>query len=306
VYALYVIASLAASANASAVTCGANTPGPAIANVAYGSDPLQRFDVWQPAKFTGLLPAVITFHGGGFTTGSRNPPPIGVIDCLVPNGYIVVNADFRLAPQAPFPASMQDGARVIQWLRHYHLSYGIDPNRIAAVGGSSGGALAIWLALHPDMADPASANPVDRESSRVATVVTSNAQSTYDALTLQSIFDTTQLGSLYLCYGLSAATQLWDPSLQGKEQAASPVTYVHAGQPSMLLYYERDPDVGPPSNVPVGSYVHDPAQGFYLQNASRLVGASVTLHTGSYYPTGWNGFLLDMVQFINAAFGRSS
>jgi acetyl esterase/lipase len=275
---------------------------PTIADVAYGADPAQKFDVWAPPHASGPLPAVVIFHGGGFAKGDRNPPPIGPIAHFTAGGFVVVNASYRLTPHAIFPAQMLDGARVVQWIRLHHADYGIDPNHIALMGSSAGAGIALWVALHKDLANPEAPDPVGRESTRIFAVVTANAQATYDAATIESIFHTRQIGQFMAdFYGVRSPAELWDPKMKRVEEEASPVTYIHAGEPPILAFYNRDDDGLPPSDTPRGSYVHNPAQGHYLVKVAEERGAKIVMHTSKFYPDGWNGFLEDAVRFLKQA-----
>ncbi|MEZ4289751.1 MAG: alpha/beta hydrolase [Myxococcota bacterium] len=92
------------------------------------------------------LPLVLFFHGGGFVTGSvRTTDSIcRAIAQEVP--AIVVNAEYRLAPEHPFPAAVEDVRAVLAWCHAEAEALGIDPTRIAVMGESAGANLAAVLA----------------------------------------------------------------------------------------------------------------------------------------------------------------
>ncbi len=75
---------------------------------------------------------------------------------------------------------MRDCARAIQFVRYKAKDYNIDPKRIASYGSSAGAGTSVWLAFHDDLADPKSADPVLRESSRLVAAGSLNGQATYD------------------------------------------------------------------------------------------------------------------------------
>ena len=94
------------------------------------------------------MPALLYFHGGGFTIGSIDTHDrlcrvlAAGADCLV------YSVDYRLAPEHPFPAAADDAFEALAWLDREALSLGVDPRRIAVGGDSAGGTLAAASALH--------------------------------------------------------------------------------------------------------------------------------------------------------------
>ncbi|QOV89728.1 alpha/beta hydrolase [Humisphaera borealis] len=106
------------------------------------------------------LPAVVCIHGGGFRAGDRK----GYNDLckkLADRGYVAVTIDYRLAPKYQFPAAVHDVKAAVQWVKSNAAKYGIDPERVAALGGSAGGHLALFLGVTGDVRafDPPDAAP---------------------------------------------------------------------------------------------------------------------------------------------------
>ena len=90
----------------------------------------------------------------------------------VDQGWLsVVSVEYRFTDVAPHPAQTDDCLRAIQFVRHHAAKWNIDPRRIGVTGGSAGGHLTLWVALHDDVADPDSDDPVRKQSSRVACAV---------------------------------------------------------------------------------------------------------------------------------------
>jgi acetyl esterase len=93
------------------------------------------------------MPALLYFHGGGFTIGSiRTHDRLCRVlakgaDCLV------YSVDYRLAPENPFPAAVDDAFDALAWLHREAVALGADPARIAVGGDSAGGTLAAACAL---------------------------------------------------------------------------------------------------------------------------------------------------------------
>ena len=94
-----------------------------------------------------LAPVFINLHGGGFTLGSAQDDDVwcrkiaNAVDCLV------INIDYRLAPENKFPVALEECYSVIQWICDNAGELGIDPTRIAIGGQSAGGNLAAGLCL---------------------------------------------------------------------------------------------------------------------------------------------------------------
>jgi len=103
------------------------------------------------------------------------------------SGISVASINYRLSEDAPFPAPMLDSVRAVQFLRHHALDWNIDPQRVAASGASAGGGISLWIGFHDDLADPASPDPVARQSSRLSAMGVLGAQSSYDPRFIQKL-----------------------------------------------------------------------------------------------------------------------
>ena len=146
-------------------------PSPAHKNVAYDdADAAQKLDVYL-AKSDKPVAAMIYIHGGGWRAGSKNHVP-GWLTAAVREGlFSVVSVEYRFTDVAPHPAQVNDCQRAIQFVRQNAAKWNIDPEQIGVTGGSAGGHLSLWVALHDDAADADSKDPVARQSSRVACAV---------------------------------------------------------------------------------------------------------------------------------------
>jgi acetyl esterase len=112
-------------------------PGPA------GAIPVR---VFRPSAATGL-PLVLWFHGGGWVTGNLDThDQLGrmLADHV---GAVVVSVDYRLAPEAKFPAAADDCVAAYEWALAHAGEVGADPTRVAIGGDSAGGNLAAVVAL---------------------------------------------------------------------------------------------------------------------------------------------------------------
>ena len=105
-----------------------------------------KLDLYRPSAMpSAAMPLVIWVHGGGWSKGSKtNCPAVW----LATKGYAVASLDFRLLPEHPWPAQIEDPIAALRWLRKESVKYGYDVERSAAMGGSSGGhVVALWGTL---------------------------------------------------------------------------------------------------------------------------------------------------------------
>lgn len=125
-------------------------------DVAYGTrddGTLLTLDVCSPAS-SGYepsdfkRPAVISIHGGSWARGDKaNSDWRAVCQWLASEGFVAYSVNYRLVPEALFPAGIDDVELAVSWMREQANvdRFGIDPARIAAFGGSAGGNLAALL-----------------------------------------------------------------------------------------------------------------------------------------------------------------
>lgn len=161
---------------------GADTAAlpPTFADVAYGPHERNRLDFWQ-AKSPTPAPVVVFIHGGGFTAGDKSR--VGGAARIQPYldaGVSFAAINYRYRTMAPIQDVLRDCARAIQFIRSKAAEWNLDKARLAAFGGSAGAGTSLWLAFHDDMADPASPDPVLRESTRLVCAGANATQFSYD------------------------------------------------------------------------------------------------------------------------------
>lgn len=93
------------------------------------------------------LPAFYNIHGGGMIVGHRSWETGRVVDIVAEHRVVGVNVEYRLAPENPFPAGVEDCYAGFLWLHENAAQLGVDPRRIVVGGGSAGGGLAAAVAL---------------------------------------------------------------------------------------------------------------------------------------------------------------
>lgn len=107
-----------------------------------------RLKIWRGrAAPRQQAPALLYLHGGGFVIGAPETHEDICRSLANMAGAVVVSPDYRLAPEHPFPAAIEDCATTLIWMRDQADALGIDPARIVVGGDSAGGNLAAVIAL---------------------------------------------------------------------------------------------------------------------------------------------------------------
>ena len=202
-------------------------PDPVVveAGVAYGraGDVDLLLDVYRPpARFEGKRPGILWIHGGGWTCGERGAFRRLASEMAL-EGYVGCSCDYRLAPRFPFPAAVEDVKCAVRWMRGNAERLRLDPDRIAAIGTSAGGHLALMVGLADASAGLEGTGGNAGVSSRVRAVV--------------SGFGPTDFAG--------AAGGKVEAFTRGKEREASPITYVSSDDPPVLLLHGTDDPVVP-------------------------------------------------------------
>jgi hypothetical protein len=99
------------------------------------------------AKRWGGYPVVLNFHGGGFTLGSPMDDARWCTTVVDECNAVVIAVDYRRAPEMPFPTAVEDGVDAVIWVHQHAEEMGIDPNKIALSGFSSGANMACSIPL---------------------------------------------------------------------------------------------------------------------------------------------------------------
>lgn len=103
-------------------------------------------DVYRPIQRSGPLPVVLYVHGGAFRILSKDTHWLMAI-AFARRGYVVFNINYRLAPEHPFPAAVEDGCAALAWVVENAARFGGDPARIVLAGESAGANLVTSLAV---------------------------------------------------------------------------------------------------------------------------------------------------------------
>lgn len=188
-----------------------------------------HLDACSPPDFDPLTDAaraaIIVVHGGSWARGSKNDVAWrAVCQWLAKAGYPTFAVDYRLAPENPYPAAIDDVSAAVSWLRDPEQAtrFGIDPDRIGALGGSAGGNLVSLLGTR-------GSGPLDR-GTRVAAVAELSGP-----IDLTGVAATDDFVPVQLAY-LGCASEGSCPAAA----AASANTWVDDTDPPFLVVHSTD------------------------------------------------------------------
>ena len=170
-------------------------------------------------------PAVLWLHGGGWERGDKNGS--SGAELLAAQGFVTASIFYRLSGDWPFPADIEDCKCAIRYLRANAEKYGIDPSRIGVAGASAGGQLAMLVATADEKAGLEGTGGWPNVSSRVQAV-----SSWYGPT------DFTVGATEFEHHTGRAVIKLFRGTFEEKPEAyrrASPITYVSASSPPLLL-----------------------------------------------------------------------
>ncbi len=110
-------------------------------------DPDITVRIYRPVTASGTLPGIYYIHGGGMVLGDIAGEDANAAMLCSEVGAVVVSVEYRLAPEHPHPAPVEDCYAGLTWTADNAAELGIDPERLAIYGGSAGGGLTLGTAL---------------------------------------------------------------------------------------------------------------------------------------------------------------
>lgn len=262
-------------------------PPPTLVNVPYGPHERQVLDFWQ-AESPRPTPVVFFMHGGSWLNGDKTMHLTHVREYLAA-GISVVSINYRYVGQAyaagvqpPVAWPLHDAARALQFVRSKAPEWKLDKARIGGSGGSAGACSSLWLAFHPDLADPQSSDPVARESTRLWCVAPIDAQTSLDPQQLHEWLPNLRYGGH--AFGFFKKVdgrdrQDFDAFFAHREkvlpwiQEYSPYGLVTSDDPPVYLYYNEPPL----QESDTRQSVHSPVFGLKLQEKLRSAGVPCTV-----------------------------
>jgi acetyl esterase/lipase len=277
-----------APAVAQARAGGAQGPAPTHADLDYAppAPPTSnghKLDLYLPAGATGPLPVVVWTGGSAWMADTGKRTAGGLAAPLLPAGYAVAGVSIRSSSQVRFPGQLHDMKAAIRWLRANAGRYGLDPDRIAVMGDSSGGWTAAMAAVTGDAPEMEGSVGTTGVSSRVRAAV---------AFYPPTDFLTMDAWALRPCEPSrchdgegSPESRLVGCAIQScpdETRAANPARYVStADPPIMILHGGSDPLVP-----------HNQGEHLYMAlNKACRDAVFISLPRAPHGP--WNGFLTD-------------
>jgi acetyl esterase/lipase len=198
----------------------------------------QNFDLFLPKnKSAQPFPLVVWIHGGAWMSGSKEWDNVKY---LVRRGYAIASVDYRFAPEARFPAQIQDCNAALNFILAHATNYGINPQHFIVAGGSAGGHLALLLGMARQEKD-FGADPSIKPAAILdffGPVDFSKMKGDLTDIHSQKGLDLLQ----------DAGTKLLGPvAEQTAEQikTVSPITYVSAANPPVLILQGGKDDLVP-------------------------------------------------------------
>jgi acetyl esterase/lipase len=256
-------------------------------DVPYGADnpALQTLDAYL-VKGQGPSPVLIEIHGGGWRRGGKSQFEAysgDLIAQVLAQGISVVSINYRLTPQDAYPAQVQDVQRAIQFIRSQARDWQIDPQRMAAIGGSAGAHLAAWIALHDDLADPRSSHPLGRQSTRLSCFVDLWGPMDLTRVKPLELSQTGERGADFAqaFANLFATTpELYNqtPHQQALLKDASPVFYVTPDDPPAMIVHPGPAELSGPNHPPIPETINDPHSAWFgVLLADKMEAASIRI-----------------------------
>ena len=179
-----------------------------------------HLDLFHPQNSEGeILPAVLIVHGGGWREGDKTRFRV-LAQTLAARGYVTAAIEYRLSGEAKFPAAVHDCNAAVRWLRANSKTQRIDPDRIAAIGGSAGGHLVGLVAAAPHIRELQGDGGNAEQSSQIQAAVV-------------------MAGPLQLAADPSAESFLGQTIAEAPElyRLASPLTHLSAKTPPILFQH---------------------------------------------------------------------
>ena len=273
-------------------TSFAAKPVPVHSDVSYGPHANQLLDVYIPPKGEGPFPVVVWF-------GNLWKPGKGVPDLnrFFPAQCAVIGVQMRVMQEgvdekAPAPVSvcLLDAVRAVQFVRLHAAEWKLDPDRIAVGGGSQGALPALYVGCAGERADPKSADPVERVSTKVAAVGAWRSQPSIDPRRMQEWVPGVEWGAPALGCGFAESLRRRDELLPLISKW-SPDALVN--KDAAPIYFENNWGLTKPENVKEADYrVHSPRWALGFEKIAQERGATVYVkfpeHPSAKYADIWD------------------
>ena len=248
---------------------------PTHRDIKYGSHPKELINFWQ-FESNEPVGVLLQIHGGGWMGGKKD-------EVLRPYqlklGYHIASISYPLVNEGAVQPAMLDSAlRAVQFLRFKAKEWKIESSRIVATGGSAGGCSSLLIALHDDIANPESSDPVKRYSSRIAGAQVAGAQTTMNPFVIKERIGEKTFGNPmpYQPFGAETAEEMMKNWNKYKELAlkCSPVVHLTKDDPPLHLFYNVNREFPTTSG---SNGIHSPIFGEIMLEACKKIGVECHL-----------------------------
>jgi acetyl esterase/lipase len=236
-------------------------------------------DVVVPKVGKGPFPAVLCIHGGGWSSGHKKDM-VGCAYMLSQLGFVTTSIDYRLAPQAHFPAQVEDAKAAVRYMRSHAKELDIDPNRIGVLGSSAGGHLALFLGTTDKL--PSDDTSQSQVSSAVKAVVSLAGPT---SLSLPLPPNSEKIAERFIGKSRSESPNLFE--------SASPAHYLTAATAPILMIHGNKDELVPYN------------QATTMLAACKKAGVEAELitiadggHGGGGNQAEWDASILKMAEFL--------
>jgi acetyl esterase/lipase len=194
-------------------------------------------------------------------------------------GYHIVSISYPLVNEGALqPAMLNSALRAVQFIRFQAEEWKVDTSRIVATGGSAGGCSSLLVALHDDVANPQSSDPVERFSSRIAGAQVAGAQTTMNPFDIKERIGEKTFGNPmpYKPFAADTAGEMmknWDKYKQ-LVLLCSPITHLSKDDPPLHLFYNVNREFPTTSG---SNGIHSPIFGEIMLEACKKVGVECHL-----------------------------
>jgi acetyl esterase len=234
-----------------------------------------KADIWRPpggvvADAAEGRPVVIVVHGGGWRSGERGDSPLWNA-WLASRGYVVFDIDYRLSPPPSWRDAPSDVRCAVRWVKENAARYGVDANRVALMGRSAGGHLALLTAYSQGSGSTSGCETRNLQDTGVAAVVAFYPPT-----------DLARLSSLSYLGGMDRFLGGTQDTVPERYHLLSPITHVDSCDPPTFLAHGGDGQIVPPGESELLTE--------RLREAGvphRLVGLPWANHTFDFIWGGW-------------------
>ncbi len=248
-------------------------------DVAYGTDPKQKFDIILPNSATPT-PLMIHIHGGGFVGGDKAIMQNQQLTNTLAQGIAYASLNYRLLNDVDTEGVIKpltDCKRALQFLRYHAADFNLDATRVAVKGGSAGAGTSLWIGLHDDM--KGNLDPVDAMSTRVVGIAAQATQASYDLMKWETVvfadyginlMDTVNaLGMqqrLASFYGMASVDQFDTPEILAYRDEVDMLGHMSADDPPIHVH----------NPMPTTAAPQDQNELFHHGNHAKAVKAGAT------------------------------